>query len=444
MEEYIKKLLEQIRFQKAHNAIEDEIRLHIEEQIEANISAGMDKEIAEKKAIEDMGDPVDAGIALDKVHRPELALGVIIIALVATAIGIVVNVLLSIKRTSYYIEDAGIITLNGSESYICNAILGIIVMIILYFIDYTTVAKYSKVAAIVVFASVFAGSIFGWSGAIIFLMVPLFAGILYKYRGQKYRALIGSFVWIIATGIIASRQDMGIRMIIIVICMLIELTLAIKNDWLKVPKISSLVTAWSLFTLFPIGLVWFLYKNRLMSLYQCEVVKSWFITDYDLDQRRRIIKGMRFIGSGIISYTGGGFISTMPTSDCVRNFYGGEYVLSDMIALWGMLAAWGAVIVVAGLIVLGFVAATKTKNQLGVVMGSGCMMWLTMNAIFNVCFGLGVLKVNKQTFFPFLSARQLVASYAILGIILSIYKYKNAYPKHIDIRIFKRLKKLES
>ena len=401
MEEYIKKLLEQIRFQKAHNAIEDEIRLHIEEQIEANISAGMDKEIAEKKAIEDMGDPVDAGIALDKVHRPELALGVIIIALVATAIGIVVNVLLSIKRTSYYIEDAGRITLNGSESYICNAILGIIVMIILYFIDYTTVAKYSKVAAIVVFASVFAGSIFGWSGAIIFLMVPLFAGILYKYRGQKYRALIGSFVWIIATGIIASRQDMGIRMIIIVICMLIELTLAIKNDWLKVPKISSLVTAWSLFTLFPIGLVWFLYKNRLMSLYQCEVVKSWFITDYDLDQRRRIIKGMRFIGSGIVSYTGGGFISTMPTSDCVRNFYGGEYVLSDMIALWGMLAAWGAVIVVAGLIVLGFVAATKTKNQLGVVMGSGCMMWLTMNAIFNVCFGLGVLKVNKQTFFPF-------------------------------------------
>ena len=50
MEEYIKILLEQIRFEKAHKAIGDEIRAHIEDQAEANISEGMDKETAEKKA----------------------------------------------------------------------------------------------------------------------------------------------------------------------------------------------------------------------------------------------------------------------------------------------------------------------------------------------------------------------------------------------------------
>ena len=100
MEEYIKKLLEQIRFQKAHKAIEDEIRLHIEDQIKENISGGMDKETAEKKAVEDMGDPVDAGIALDKVHRPQVAVGVIVIALVSTVIGTIVNVLLSNNYTS--------------------------------------------------------------------------------------------------------------------------------------------------------------------------------------------------------------------------------------------------------------------------------------------------------------------------------------------------------
>ena len=48
MEEYIKKLLEQVRFQKAHKAIGDEIRAHIEDQIEENISNGMDNETAEK------------------------------------------------------------------------------------------------------------------------------------------------------------------------------------------------------------------------------------------------------------------------------------------------------------------------------------------------------------------------------------------------------------
>ena len=48
MDEYIKKLLEQVRFQKAHKAIQDEIKAHIEEQIEANIADGMDRETAEK------------------------------------------------------------------------------------------------------------------------------------------------------------------------------------------------------------------------------------------------------------------------------------------------------------------------------------------------------------------------------------------------------------
>ena len=434
MEEYIKKLLEQIRFQKAHKAIEDEIRLHIEDQIKENISGGMDKETAEKKAVEDMGDPVDAGIALDKVHRPQVAVGVIVIALVSTVIGTIVNVLLSNIYTSYDIWNPNRMLLRGSELYIYNAILGIIVMLILYFIDYTTVARYSVVAAIAVLIATVVGNIFGWTGSLAFLMIPLFAGILYKYREQKYRALTYSLLWIIATGVIASRQEMRIRAVIIVICMLVELTFAIKNEWLKVPKIPVLVSVWVLFTVFPVGLIWFLYKNRLMSLYQCNVIRTWFIPDNDMEKSRGIIKGMSIIGSGIISYEGGGFTSTESTSNCVRNMYGGEYVLTDMMARWGLLAALVAVTVVSGLIVYGFVTVSKTKNQLGLVMGSGCMMWLTINAIYNAGVGVGLLKINNQSFFPFLSARQLVASYAILGIILSIYKYKNAYSKHVDIK----------
>ncbi len=57
MEEYIRKLLEQVRFQKAHKAIQEEIVSHIEDQIEAeaNIADGMDPATAEQKAVEDMG-----------------------------------------------------------------------------------------------------------------------------------------------------------------------------------------------------------------------------------------------------------------------------------------------------------------------------------------------------------------------------------------------------
>ncbi|SKB84458.1 hypothetical protein SAMN06296386_106163 [Lachnospiraceae bacterium] len=82
MDEYIKKLLEQVRFQKAHKAIQDEIKAHIEEQIEANIADGMDRETAEKQAVRDMGDPVEAGISLDAVHRPQMAWGIVLAAAV--------------------------------------------------------------------------------------------------------------------------------------------------------------------------------------------------------------------------------------------------------------------------------------------------------------------------------------------------------------------------
>ena len=42
MEEYLKTLLEQIRCKKARNVVEEEIRGHLEEQIEENRMAGMD------------------------------------------------------------------------------------------------------------------------------------------------------------------------------------------------------------------------------------------------------------------------------------------------------------------------------------------------------------------------------------------------------------------
>ena len=231
MEEYIKKLLEQIRFRKAHKAIGDEIRLHIEEQISANISEGMDKETAEKKAVEDMGDPVDAGIALDKVHRPQMAFGVIIIAIVVAVIGAIANYCLAKDFfTSYTLDEAPHAYLNGFEEYIRSAILGISVMLLLYLIDYATVAKYSKIAAIAILFSyavmsfanykssvifeidnyaekpgwyVLVSRIFGLPESMLFLIVPLFAGILYKYRGQKSRAVSKAILWIISTAIIS-------------------------------------------------------------------------------------------------------------------------------------------------------------------------------------------------------------------------------------------------
>ena len=468
MEEYINKLLEQIRFRKAHKAIGDEIRLHIEEQISENISEGMDKETAEKRAVEDMGDPVDAGIALDKVHRPQIALGVIVIAIALGILGMIVNVLLqkAVKYDSYDFQMQIFpgITLNRIGVYISYAICGMIVMLLLYLIDYTTVAKYSKVVAITLLVCgaiaafinykyemhmpgyvtdipiwyTWGRRIFGWSHSMFFCIVPFFAGILYKFRGQKSRAASKALLWIIATFVIAFKLIGVYDAAVIAICMLVELTIAIKKDWIKVPKVPTLISVWSLFTVGPTVLIWSIYKNLdvlhkkgLVGLDEMATFKSE-LTAYNSGETGRILSGMKFIGSSRISSFGGRY--TVPASNLVRG--GGRSVLIDMVALWGLLVSIVAIIAVSALIVYGFVTVSKTKNQLGFVMGSGSMMWLAVNAIFNVFYEFGILPgVCSDSIFPFISLCNTIASYALLGIILSIYKYKNAYSQHVDIGI---------
>ena len=79
MEEYLEKLLAQIRCKKARPYIAEEIRGHIESQIEDNIVSGMTDQEAEKNAVADMGNPVEVGISLDKIHKPQIAWRLLVI-----------------------------------------------------------------------------------------------------------------------------------------------------------------------------------------------------------------------------------------------------------------------------------------------------------------------------------------------------------------------------
>lgn len=53
-----------------------------------------------------------------------------------------------------------------------------------------------------------------------------------------------------------------------------------------------------------------------------------------------------------------------------------------------------------------------------------------------------ILATWGEAFFPFISSggSNLLISYAFLGIVMSIYKYKAAYPQHVDIDIRGRIR----
>lgn len=98
-------LTEQIRCKMARGTIEQEINDHIEDQKAEFLSEGMSQTEAEEAAIREMGDPVEVGLEMDRIHRPTMAWGMIALIVglslagYSTAVGLfnsVVNVILLI------------------------------------------------------------------------------------------------------------------------------------------------------------------------------------------------------------------------------------------------------------------------------------------------------------------------------------------------------------
>ena len=209
MEKYLKIVLEQIRCKKARPYIRQELQDHIEDQIEANISAGLNRTDAEKEAVKDMGDPVEAGLSLDRIHKPQIAWKLLLIISMISVIGILIHMAIDL----YVTGDGTAMT----PRYAFHVITGIVVMMILYFLDYTLLARFSKIIAAILIAMCFSTLLFGnvingmhyfissglFGGfqipiqALMLLYIPIYGGILYKYRGTGYTGLVKSLLWMI-------------------------------------------------------------------------------------------------------------------------------------------------------------------------------------------------------------------------------------------------------
>lgn len=68
---YIQTVTEQIRCKRALPLVTKELEGHIEDQKSDYMKAGMNAEEAEEAAVLEMGDPVEVGVEMDRIHRPK-------------------------------------------------------------------------------------------------------------------------------------------------------------------------------------------------------------------------------------------------------------------------------------------------------------------------------------------------------------------------------------
>ena len=442
METYLEKLLSQIRCKKARPYIAEEIRDHIECQIEDNLSAGMTYEEAEKNAVADMGDPVEVGISLDKIHKPKIAWKLLVIVGILSLLGILLQQ--SIFSQPGY-QDLEIEMQQryryAAEGFASAVVIGFLLMCVIYFLDYTVIAKYSRFigGAILIlgglrvagFGGLDVGGIGNWIGfgrlqvsvtSLMMFYVPIYGAILYKYRDGGAFALCRAILWLILPVFITSRiPSLGVAVIMIV-SMLIELTVAVWKGWFKLPVKRTIIGVWLLFTVVPVLLLTVKYALHMLEAYQEARIRSYFTASGDANYMTAMLHKFN---ENILLWGNSGkdVVGGLPE-------FNQDYIFSYILNSYGMIAGIVVTTLLAALVVFIFGTSVRQRNELGMVMGFGCGMIILLNISLNLAGIFGWIPLTS-TFLPFLSfgRNNILLCYALVGIILSIYRYKDVYPK---------------
>lgn len=376
METYLEKLLSQIRCKKARPYIAEEIREHIECQIADNLSEGMTYEEAEKNAVADMGDPVEVGISLDRIHKPKVAWKLLVIVGILSLFGILLQQSILSQPGYQELETwRQEVYRYTTEGFVSCIVIGFLLMCVIYFLDYTLIAKYSRFIGVFIlilgglrltgFFGVDINGVGNWVGfgmfrvsitSLMMFYVPMYGAILYKYKNGGGLALLKALLWLILPVFITSRiPSLGVAAIMMV-SMLIELTVAVWKGWFKLPVKKTIIGMWLFFTAAPALLLTVKYAFRLLETYQEARIRSYFTASGDANYMTSML---RKFNENILLWGNSGkdVVGGLPE-------FNQDYIFSYILNSYGMIAGIVVVTLLVALVVFMFGTSVRQKMNL--------------------------------------------------------------------------------
>lgn len=438
-EEYLKILTDQIRCRMARKEVEDEIRGHIEDQTRDFLSEGMERDEAEAAAVREMGNPVEVGNQMDRIHRPFMPWGMIALIVLLSIAGCALEYFLGQKIAD--VSEGGY-TVGGfryGERMLYTAV-GLLVMTGVCFADYTRIALRARELMAALFAVILWGLFFhgvSVNGStrhiylgmgvvtvnvllLLFLTVPLYAAILYRYRGEGWKAALKAVLWMIPGTAVAIVCNSTGMMFVLLITYLAVFGMAVYRGWYRVSRKTLLSVTVAAAVLLPVVmavLYWFLgtdyQKERLMSFLQYEPQYVSYISVYV----RELLANSRLIGQG----AGVPDIGSMPELS--------EVMLSAVAGYYGILVALALLGFILFLLLRFLRTSLRQRNQLGMLMGFGCAFIFLAEALIYLLNNCGF--ICMENYCPFLtrSGTGTVITYILFGLLLSICRYQNTAPE---------------
>lgn len=416
MEEFIKTLTEQMRCVKARDGVARELADHITDQAETYEREGMKHDEAVEKAVHEMGDPVEIGVSMDRIHRPQADWKMILLTFVLSVAGIFC-----------------MIPIYGPEivpRQLLTMLAAFAVIMAVYFIDYSILGRVGVTAYCVLTIFLWIGKNFYFPmingrvpamAVLVYLYVPVFAGILYQLRMRGDWAVLMAIAVIGLTMFLALFFSSIMTSIFNMYLIMIVMTGAAVAKGMfgrHKKRQMALVTV--------VGLLPFVYVLIAACLnvnsFRVQRILAFFNwSQYQHEEGylykviHDILNQTKFVGGGNME-----FLKQYPI----------ETMLSEMtplvfVYLYGFLVGF----LLIGLLLLLFLRALMIvyaqKNQLGFLVSMSCFLVIFLNCVEGFMVSFAMLPLTTTTL-PFLTRGVSTALvYAVLiGLLLSVHRYE--------------------
>lgn len=444
MEDYLDELKGQIRDKHAKVFVSEEVRGHMEDQAQEYEKNGMPHEEALSKAVTQMGDPVSVGVDLDRIHRPHMEwrflLYVLFIAVLNIVTQYVINRNMSARTGAAFFE-------NVSRVSIFHTVTGFAAMLGVYRLDYTILAGKSRMTGfaylsfLTLLSCVCGESMNGLKGwirigtqnisffALMVLFLPVFAGILYEYRGKGTAAVVKITLWMFAPVLIQLRVGaLSLSSaLFLVVAEALLFVIALKKDWYAVNK--KAVIAGGLGSAMILSFLALIRSCHLYE-YQSARLKSWLAHFGIGSYASHADSTINYINSRLsdtfakCNLIGGSdaAVAVMKELPSCRS----DLILGSVAASCGIIGMIGIIFCLFLLAMYVFHISLRQKNSLGCIVGCSCGVAIGLQSLCNILIVFGFLPLTASILPFFASGLSfMVVDYALLGLVLSIYRYKD-------------------
>lgn len=443
LDEYLETVSEQIRHTKIRSTITDELKAHILDQAEAYEECGAFPEEALERAVREMGDPVETGVALDRIHRPQMNWGIVAAIAVLSIFSIGVFYYANIIAHDIY----------PWQRQAIYVLIGFSLMLIVYRLDYSILEKWDWKPAVLFLIFMILGWYFfsqeihgarRWIGIGIFsisvpevmlLYLPLFGAALYSFRGDGYNILLKVIPLILIPTLFIWITPALNNAAILFTCLFFLFLFAVWKGWYRVSKKLVIGVFGGIVMLTPFALIGYYYFFG--EPYQSERIRAFFTQSGDADYIVNMTKSMRassvLLGSSERSIE---WFVNGPTTDFLT-----DYILVSMCSIYGILLTIALITGLVFIIMKVFQISITQKNQLGMIIGMGCGLVFLLKTAVGLLINLQLIPYISISM-PFLSygGSGTIVSYILLGLVLSIYRYKNILPNMNAISPKRRLR----